>query len=129
MKEFYSTERKELNTNHDFIELNSKEYQPALELWRLLASLPITTNGLKSKPFIQPADNRNSDNSLITISDDKVRDELTQLSRRIMKMFNTGNNNKKNSNIMSPSDFASFMTSFHHALIVLKKRHQIQVTS
>ena len=77
------------------------------------------------RDFVHPADNLNVDKNLITINDDKTRAELTELSRHIMKIFNS---NKNLASVMGPSDLASFMTSFHHALIVVKRKNQIQVS-
>ena len=72
---------------------------------------------------MQPADN--SGKNIINVKDDLTRDHLIGLSQFIMKAFNS---NKNVPNVMGPNDIANFMISFHHALIVLKKKYQIQVT-
>ena len=75
--------------------------------------------------FVHPANNLKIDKNLITFNDDKARAELTELSRHVMKVFNS---NKNLASVMGPSDLSSFMTSLHHALIVIKNQNQTQVS-
>lgn len=93
--------------------------------FNIIIIIIIIALGFDRDKFVHPADNLNVNKNLITINDDKTRAELTELSRHIMKIFNS---NKNLASVMSPSDLASFMTSFHHALIVVKRKNQIQVS-